>query len=131
LDYLAQASTAVGESPLRWRGRSTLSLIRGALSGALTWRYMDDYRNTAAALPYQQIDGFRVGSSSEFDLMVAYDFDKQAGHGEAGLLRGTKVMLNVSNVFDREPPLTADTAGFSQYNDPRQRFVTLRVRRQF
>lgn len=73
----------------------------------------------------------KVDSWTTWDLNVGYDFDAP----ESGFLTGTRVALNIRNVFDSNPPF-ADIAGlglgFDPINaDPWQRHLTVQLTKEW
>lgn len=74
--------------PVGLRGRSQLNWSRSSWGASLGLNYVAGYKDDA--------DG-RVGSWTTTDVQVRYE-------PEAGLLAGTKLALNVRNLFDRDPP---------------------------
>jgi iron complex outermembrane recepter protein len=81
-------STIGNPVDIRLRGR--LALTRGFWSAAGFVNYVDRYKNNAVT-PAEP-----VSSWTTVDLQLGYDL------GE--LLRGTRISLSASNVFDRRPP---------------------------
>jgi iron complex outermembrane receptor protein len=105
---------------LRIRGRATWN--RGGFGAALFVNYADGYTNRTTA-PSQ-----RVSSWTTFDLNLSYSF--QRDHGP---LKGLRLALNATNIFDTDPPYVsyqagALTVGFDPENaSPLGRFVALQV----
>ena len=127
------------ESPLRLKGTSSLFWTREAFTAGVTARYLGHYKDayntnlggTALNPGAVRVDGDTIGSSTEFDVQGSYQFAAK-NDGWRHFLNRTKVTLGARNVFDREPPYnTASQAFYSFYNDPRQRYVYLELKRAF
>lgn len=84
----------------RWRGVGTLAFDRGPLSGALSVRYTDGYRN-------DQSFNAPVSSYTTVDLSVSYELEV------FGLDAPTIVTVGADNLFDEDPPalLRNDASG--------------------
>lgn len=79
----------------------------------------------------------RFRSAVEWNTQLAYDFDRRMGgtglndtRAKRWLFTGTKLSLNVNNVFDREPPHIQGQAGFA-VTDPRMARYVLTLRKIF
>ena len=105
---------------LRVRGRASWS--SGGFSAAAFVNYVDGYTNRTVS-PVARVDSWTT-----FDLNIGYAFER-----DRGPLRGLRISLNASNVFDADPPyLTylagAYTSGYDGENaSPLGRFVALQV----
>jgi hypothetical protein len=68
-----------------------------------------------------------------FDTQVSYEIAPDpAATGLRSLASSTKWSLSILNIFDKEPSLISDAQSF--YNrdiDPRQRHITLKLRKNF
>ena len=90
-----------------WRHRAEFNWTApsGAIRLAATWRYIGATRNdksssaTFLAGTYQPYD-YKLKAVNYFDLAASFDV--------AG---SYTLRLGVSNVFDRDPPITASTSG--------------------
>lgn len=109
---------------LRARGRGTWS--KGGFDVALFVNYADGYLNRTTATPE------RVHAWTTFDLNLSYRFSD-----EKGPLKGLRVALNATNLFDADPPYVtylvgSYTAGFDAENaSPLGRFIALQVTKQW
>lgn len=125
-------------APLRLKGQSALFWTKGPITAGLTARYTGHYKNTfnvgAGGVnlgPDQAVDGDFIDSQLEFDAQFSYRFSARET-GWRGFLARTNVLLGVRNLADRRPPYTSvGGAYYSFFNDPRQRFVYLEVKRKF
>jgi iron complex outermembrane receptor protein len=75
----------------RWRGVGTLAFDRGPLSGALTMRYIDGYKN-------DQSNNAPISSYTTFDASLSYELKA------LGLSQPTVLTIGADNIFDRNPP---------------------------
>ncbi|MGQ0588636.1 MAG: TonB-dependent receptor domain-containing protein [Sphingosinicella sp.] len=114
--------------PLDFRARAQAGWSRDGWSANLFVNHADDYRDRRGTRD------LRVDSFTTFDLGLAYD----APGAAPAWLRGTRIALNVENLFDRDPPfLLPDTGSTSGTGyDPvnasgRGRFVSLQLRRRW
>ncbi len=109
-------------NPLDLRVRGRASWNSGGVGVALFANYADSYVNRTTATPE------KVSSWTTFDLNLSYAFPR-----EHGVLKGLRVSLNASNLFDRDPPYVSYivgtlTTGFDAENaSPLGRFVALQV----
>ncbi len=120
-----------GSVPLEWRGKAAVQWQIDSWLASLTGRYIDSYVGRTNALG---LDGDEISSSFEMDLQLAYSVPSSgATSGAADWLGGTKFTLSVLNLFDRTPPLRTERTNqwYSLFNDPRQRYVTLGVKKAF
>lgn len=90
-------STIGNPVDLRLRGRLILSKGRWSAAGFVN--FVDSYRNTAV-IPAQP-----VASWTTVDLQVGYDFDR--------IVRGTRLSLSVTNLFNRQPPYVDNASVYS------------------
>ena len=87
-----------------------------------------------------------VASWVSFDMQASYTFDKQEmdkwaplpksdGFDWRGVLQGTKITVGCNNVYDFQPPFTAnpsDTLGYDpDYADPTGRFIYAEISKKF
>jgi iron complex outermembrane recepter protein len=136
--------TLIDNTPVKYRGNLMLNWKRDRWSAAVTGRYVHSYATIGniqtpalgvffnpSAVAY---DGESVNPSAEFDVQLGYRFPlaDAGGTGMARMLAGTEWTLGANNVFDREPPYTTDGfAYYSSFNDPRMRFVYVRIKKSF
>jgi len=106
--------------PVDLRGRATLAWQGVQTGAALTFNYVDAYRDTLS-LPAREIDSFQT-----FDFRLTRDFDD----GERGLV----VAFNVNNVFDEDPPFANNPTGFAfdaANASPLGRVISLELRQRW
>ncbi|MEY2880705.1 MAG: hypothetical protein RLZZ15_3085 [Verrucomicrobiota bacterium] len=97
-----------------FRGNASLAWTRGKLGAGLTADYITGFPDAAPSV-------VRVKQQTITGLQLSYD-----------LPRGTKLTLGVNNLFDKNPPLTANSTGYAEqtsYFLPR--FVYLDVTKKF
>jgi len=124
-------------NPLRWRGTSSLYWESGRWTTGLTATYINSYTaNTttpSSAFPTGNgLDGDRIASATLWDLQVGYQVPPTRGfdRGWKNWINDTKWTLSVRNVLNKEPAFRTDTYSFySRYEDPRQRYITLQVKK--
>jgi iron complex outermembrane receptor protein len=92
--------------PISERGRANLTWSRGPASATLFVNYVGSFLNDQPILRYtasgQARDpSRRVPSWTTFDLNLAYALGEEAPPG----LRDVRVGVNVTNLFDRDPPI--------------------------
>ena len=114
-------------NPVDLRLRGYLGLSNDGWSGRINLNYVDSYEN--AALPGND----RVDSWTTVDFVTSYSF----GAGRNGILRDTRIGLNVRNLFDEAPPFVeasggaigvATSIGFDPANaDPFGRLITFEI----
>ncbi|HVY81311.1 MAG TPA: hypothetical protein VG994_10050, partial [Steroidobacteraceae bacterium] len=93
-----------GNAP-HWQGTLSLSYERGPLSATLQERYIGSGTYDATFVEGVDIDDNSVASTALTNLEVAY----KGALSESG---SWETYLNVTNLFDRDPPLVA-TWGFT------------------
>jgi iron complex outermembrane receptor protein len=106
--------------PVDLRGRATLAWQGAQTGAALTFNYVDAYRDTLS-LPAREIDSFQT-----FDFRLTRDF----GDRERGLV----VAVNVNNVFDEDPPFANNPTGFAfdaANASPLGRVISLELRQRW
>lgn len=105
---------------LRIRGRAIWN--HGGFGAGLFVNYADGYTNRTTATPE------RVSSWTTFDLNLSYSFERS--HGP---LKGLRIALNATNIFDTDPPYLSYnvgplTVGFDGENaSPLGRFIAIQV----
>ena len=137
----APVDLAGGSGPVRWRGLGSVTWERQQWSVTATGRYVGHY-STAFTDPSPSypnavpIDGGRIPAYLHWDLQIGYDFAASAGErGWRGWVAGTRWTLGILNVMNEEPTYSTGTGSISgasfynQYDDPRQRFIYLSIRK--
>lgn len=118
--------------PVDLRLRAFAGVSRGGFSGQLNLNYVDDYSD-----PFQtpEVD---IGSWTTLDLNLSYDFEGI----NSQILNGLQLSLNVTNLFDRDPPFLGvsttpnvslnEAVGFDPTNaNPIGRFIQFGIRKRF
>ncbi|WP_293451063.1 TonB-dependent receptor [Phenylobacterium sp.] len=103
--------------PVRFRSRVTADWTRGPLTLGAAFNYTVAYRDAL---------GVRIGDQPTFDLQARWAGPRQ------GPLQGVALLLNVRNLFDRDPPFYDNTLGIGYdgaQGDPIGRFVSLQLTR--
>lgn len=95
---VADVISTIG-NPIDLRLRGRLALTRGPWSGAAFVNYVNGYRNTAV------VPSEPVASWTTLDAQIGYD----AGR----LIRGARLSLSISNLFNRRPPYVQNANIFS------------------
>ncbi len=141
IDRTGQSSLFTGTGPLHWRGKASLWFAAGNMSWTWTTRYFDSYvGDTTFATPDNPfgngLDGARIPSSIEHDLVFNFELPATSGTTGAALLnalQGTRWTIGARNVFDTTPPLVSARyqLWYSGFNDPRERVLYLQVRKGF
>lgn len=113
--------------PVKWRGRGSINWTDGAWGAGLFMNYVGSYTNTT---PLNNTVPTKVSSWETFDAGLSYSFGANSWSG----LQGTRISLNVQNLFDRDPPLVL-TNGYTSF-DPQQanilgRIVTVQLNKSF
>lgn len=127
--------SASSGNPLTWRGYGSVFWERKAWTAGLTVRYIDHYKadstTPSPAFPTATgFDGEYIPSATLFDFQLGYRIPVGAHTGWAGWLNATQWTLGCENLFNKEPEYRTDRYGFySRYENPRQRFVSLQVRK--
>lgn len=124
-------------NPLRWRGNSSLFWEYGRWTTGLTATYINSYRaNTttpSSAFPNGNgLDGDRIASATLWDLQIGYQIPAGRGidRGWKSWFNDTKWTISVRNLLNKEPAFRTDVYSYySRYEDPRQRYVTLQVKK--
>lgn len=125
-------------NPLRWNGTSSLFWEQGRWTTGVTATYIHSYQAASTtpspAFPTgNSLDGERIPSALLWDLQLSYEIPAMGGtSGWSHWLSNTKYTLGVRNVFDKVPAFRTDIYSYySRYEDPRQRFVSLQVKKSF
>ena len=109
-------------NPIDLRVRGHASWTTSAISTSVFVNYAGDYTNKTVS-PFQP-----VSSWTTVDLNIAYTFKR-----DRGPLRGLRIALNATNIFDRDPPFVdyetgASTNGYDAENaSPIGRVVALQL----
>lgn len=107
----------IANFPLRLRGRATADWTRGRLTVGGALNYTGRYRDAAGA---------RIRAQATVDLQG------RLAPADSGPLEGVAIVLNVRNVFDRDPPFYNNSVGLA-YDaanaDAVGRFVSLQLTR--
>ena len=104
--------------PVKFRSRFAAEWAREELSALVALNYVGAYRDPTGA---------EIDANPTLDLQLRWE-------PAAGPMRGTEVLLNVRNLFDRDPPFYDNTAGvaFDPANaDPIGRFASLQLTRRW
>jgi len=123
--------------PLVWRGKGGVQWQSRRWTVNVTGRYIDSYvgrtNNPTVKVPARLgLDGDEIASSFEVDLQIGYTVPPRRGASAAsGWLNGSQIMLGILNVADRSPPLRTERNNqwYSLFNDPRQRYVSLSIKK--
>lgn len=103
-------------------------------SGSLNWRYKNFTANWfttytgkfySTALTYAAGGFYKVPDTWVHNLSVSYTFEDGNKY-----LENTRVLIGARNVFDKDPPLTADGYQASVYN-PYGRYLYFNIRKEF
>ncbi len=103
--------------PVRFRSRVTADWTRGRLTLGGAFNYVARYRDDADV---------RIGDQPTFDLQA------RLAPPRTGPMKGVAVLLNVRNVFDRDPPFYNNSLGIgydAASGDPIGRYVSLQLTR--
>jgi outer membrane receptor protein involved in Fe transport len=107
----------VANFPLRFRGRFTADWTRGRLTLGGAANYTGRYRDSR---------GERIGDFLDVDLQA------RLAPAHSGPLKGVAVLLNVRNLFDRDPPFYNSVNGFDAFSgNPIGRIVSVGARKRF
>jgi iron complex outermembrane recepter protein len=137
----APQNLAGGSGPVKWRGVGSVTWMKDRVSITGTGRYVGHYHtsftNPSESFPNAvPIDGGRIPAYLHWDLQFTYDFPGSFGQkGWRDWIGGTRWTLGVLNVLNEEPAYSTGTGAISgasfynQYDDPRQRFIYLSIRK--
>lgn len=123
-------------SPLEWRGNGSVFWETGRWVTGVTVTYINSYSSptttpTPAFPTANGLDGERIASATLWDAQVSYHIP--AGRGVTGWrswFDDTKWTLSVRNIFNKEPSFRTDVySPYSRFEDPRQRYLTLSVKK--
>ena len=127
----------VQNNPIRFRGNSTLSWQKGNYLASMTMKYTNSYyASTTAVTPAiptaTGFDGYKIPRSTIFDAQVGMKIPagSRGTRGWQSWFNASEIRLGASNVLDTDPPFYTDSTGFySRYDDPRQRFVYVQIKK--
>lgn len=114
----------------RWRGTASVAYAKGPWNASLIGRFTASYDDSIGvpSIP----TGRRINPPTYVDLQVSWSANL-AGLEET-LLKGTRVAVGASNIFDEEPPFS-ERGGIRGVDisqaDLRQRFVYINVSKRF
>jgi len=129
----ALIETAGAGGPLRWRGYSAVTWLKGDYGVTLTGRYIGHYASstTAASPAFRPPAGWTAAASrptciGTSSLPVRFLIRFMPGAGRPGS-PARKWTLGVLNVLNEQPSLVSDvqSAFYNRQDDPRQRYVYL------
>ncbi len=141
----APVTDTVGLSfgPLDWRGNIGLTWDRGPLTLAWNAQLYDSYfiysifdSQEPTSDPILSQGSDTIPRQIYHDLIATWRFDGGAA-GLGGLLADAEISLGIQNLFDKLPPILADTEPaaprptYSHYGDARLRRYTLSLRKSF
>ena len=105
--------------------RGSLFLGFGGWHAAATVNHIGDYVNTLT------VPESRVSSWTTWDMRIGYDFDNE----NSEILSGTRMSLNIQNVFDKDPPFVDGSAagvGFDSINaNPMGQFASIQLTKEW
>ncbi|MBA4136972.1 MAG: hypothetical protein C0518_06620 [Opitutus sp.] len=123
-------------SPLEWRGNGSLFWESGNWVTGVTATYISSYSSptttpTPAFPTANSLDGARIASATLWDAQVTYHIPTGRGvSGWRSWFDDTKWTLSVRNVLNKEPSFRTDVySPYSRFEDPRQRYITLSVKK--
>ncbi|MBO9669170.1 MAG: TonB-dependent receptor [Sphingobium sp.] len=95
-------------NPISWRGRGSLGFMSGPFSATLMGNYVGPYTNDKPIT----IQGVtqpvsKVGSWMTFDLSLSVSFGRD--DDRYSFLKGTRLGVTVTNLFEKEPPVVQST----------------------
>jgi outer membrane receptor protein involved in Fe transport len=125
--------------PLRWRGNSVITWARKNWTNTLTARYTHTYRtstntpsaNFPAGAGY---DGDHIAPILNWDYQISYSVPYRTtvpGNPDTWFA-GTTWTIGVLNVFNHKPAfITNGSSFYNGYDDPRQRFLYVQIKKSF
>jgi iron complex outermembrane recepter protein len=124
--------------PLEWRGKASVQWEINNWSTTFTARYVDSYvgrtNNPTPEVPSRLgLDGDKIPSSVEYDLQLSYRLgSSNGGRGLFSWLDDSRITLSILNIADSAPPLRTERNNqwYSLFNDPRQRYISISIRKQ-
>jgi len=95
-------------NPVSWRGRGGLTWSNGPLAVTLFGNYVGAYTNDKPISILSVVQPVsRVSSWTTFDLNIGFNF--QRSDARWSFMRGVRLNLSVTNLFDRAPPIVEST----------------------
>lgn len=110
-----------GQQRLKVRGQT--SLKSGPVVAVATLNFTGKYKNQFN-LPNGTLAIDKIDSYTTVDLHLGYQFESE------GLLKGSEIDLDVSNLFDQEPPFMRSAFGYG-IGDVVGRVISVAVRKKF
>jgi hypothetical protein len=117
-------------APLHFRGSGQVSWRKGNWNVTPSFSYIESYRDS---------QNVSVDSSLTTNLQMVYNFPAEYSSGVRwqNLLQGTQWTVGVNNLMDEEPPYVFNPGGqnfrsyYSTFDDPRGRYVYMKVKKNF
>ncbi len=129
-------NTAGAGGVVRWRGLASVTWNRARWSATLTGRYVGHYSasSTAPSSAYPNatgLDGGRIPAYLHWDIQGSYEIPARAGQGRwRDWVSATKWTVGVNNFLNEKPSFVTNGASFyNTFDDPRQRFVYLSIKK--
>ncbi|WP_438480340.1 TonB-dependent receptor [Oleiharenicola lentus] len=122
-------------NPLKWRGNNSIFWERKGWTAGVTATYINSYYTTTtrpspSSPTANQFDGGKIASATLWDVQAGYKFPVNYGRGLRGILDSTQWTVGARNVLNKEPSFRSDSYGYySRYEDPRQRYVYVQVKK--
>jgi outer membrane receptor protein involved in Fe transport len=117
------------QAPLKFRGSGSIGWRKGNWSVTPSWSFIESYRDSL---------NVPIDSSFTTNLQVVYNLPSSPDGGSVRrLFEDTQWTVGVNNLFDREPPYVYNPGGqnfrsyYSTFDDPRGRYVYLRIKKTF
>ncbi|OAM89214.1 TonB-dependent receptor [Termitidicoccus mucosus] len=132
-------NTVGAGGPLRWRGASVFTWAKKRWTNTVTARYTHTYRtntNTPSAnFPNAAgYDGSHIASILNWDYQISYSVPYQRTRLSRSdtWFAGTTWTVGMLNIFNRKPAFVTDGSSYyNGYDDPRQRFLYVQVKKSF
>jgi outer membrane receptor protein involved in Fe transport len=109
----------VANFPVRFRGRLTADWTRGRVTTGLAFNYVGAYHDALGA---------RIGDQPTVDVQL------HLAPPDHGVMRGIATLLNVRNLFDKDPPFYNNPVGIgydAANADPIGRYVSIQLIRRW
>ena len=113
----------------QWRAVGSLGWTQGMFSAAITARFVPGYEDYDSLS--ETLTGRYLHSTTLIDAQAALDV---GSHSDSPWLRGTKLTLGVTNLFDEEPQFSVvgvSSGADRSQADLRQRFAYVQLAKQF
>src|SRR5690606_19653930 len=108
---------------------------RGPFAADLFANYTSKYRNwsSTSVIPVQlSPEGLPAGGGDPVKANVTFDLNVSYQVSEGGRLGDSQLYVDVSNLFDKDPPFFNGASGYNNYaGNPIGRVVSLGVRSRF